>query len=80
MVIRRHLRKFGITLTGVTYPKDVDILMVVTRAEPYVGWRKGDDPTQLKQFGKGKLEAMVLKALEREGVKQTEYVTAHGWL
>ncbi|GLB38933.1 hypothetical protein LshimejAT787_0600950 [Lyophyllum shimeji] len=80
MVVRRHLRKHGVTIAAVTYPKDVDVLMVVTKAEPHVGWRRGDDPTQLKQFEKGKYEALVLEALKREGVKDTQFVTSHGRL
>ncbi|KAF8073672.1 hypothetical protein FPV67DRAFT_760162 [Lyophyllum atratum] len=77
--IRRHLWKYGVNLTVVTYPKDVDVFMVVTKSEPHVGWRRGDDPTQLKQFEMEKADALVLEALTLEGVKDTKFVTSRGW-
>ncbi|KAF8066701.1 hypothetical protein FPV67DRAFT_1670184 [Lyophyllum atratum] len=78
--IQRHLTKRGVRVSMVEYPTDVDAFMVVTRRAPHYGWRSGDDPSRLKQYQLTKVEEYAKQALTGEGVKDFQFVTAHGYL
>ncbi|KIL59269.1 hypothetical protein M378DRAFT_162959 [Amanita muscaria Koide BX008] len=54
--------------------------MIVTQYAPWWGWKLGDDPLKLPQFKPGKREALAKMALEKRGVRDIEFVTAHGKL
>lgn len=78
--ILRYLLKRGVPMSIVTYPANVPVLMVVTRRAPHVGWRKGDDPTKLRQYKMTKVEEFAKQALTNEGVQNIQFVTSHGKL
>ncbi|KAF8068713.1 hypothetical protein FPV67DRAFT_1448602 [Lyophyllum atratum] len=72
-----YLTKCGVAISIVPYPANV---APMTIRAPHSGWRKGDDPRTLKQFGLGKVEAFAKQALINEGVKDFQFVTSYGKL
>ncbi|GLB38947.1 hypothetical protein LshimejAT787_0601090 [Lyophyllum shimeji] len=71
--ILRYLTMRRIPMSIVTYPTDVEVLMVVTRRAPYMSWRRGDDPTKLRQFKMTRLEELAKQALTNEGVRNFQF-------
>lgn len=76
----RKLEPLHIDVACVCYPTRVPKIMIVTQYAPWWGWKLGDDPLKLPQFKPGKREALAKMALEKRGVRDIEFVTAHGKL
>lgn len=67
LTVLRRVRKSGGDVICVTYPTSVCVMMVVTQCADHSRWRRGDDPTKLKQFKMGRKEEVVHDMLEKEG-------------
>ncbi|KAF5383107.1 hypothetical protein D9615_004837 [Tricholomella constricta] len=69
---------------SIVYPNALDdseaMIMVVTQRHPHYSPRRGDDPKKSEQFIKGRVDALVGKALTNDGVQNIQFITAVGEL